>query len=113
MLRTELASGREAAAAPLPKTMNAAVVDAAGAPDAFRIADVPLPQVKRDHAIIALDFASVGIWDAKERSGEWREITPGTILGADGAGTVVALGKEVEHLRVGDRVYAYGYDNPE
>src|ERR1700688_2404496 len=113
MLRTEHASGREPAAAELPKTMKAAVVDAAGPPDAFRIADVPVPRLRRDHAIIALDFASVGIWDAKERAGEWREITPGTILGADGAGTVVAVGERVEHLRVGDRGYAYSYDNRE
>jgi NADPH2:quinone reductase len=111
MLRTEHASGREPAAAALPKTMKAAVLDAAGPPDAFRIADVPVPPPRRDHAIIALDFASVGIWDAKERVGEWRQITPGTILGADGAGTVVAVGQRVERLSVGDRVYAYSYDN--
>src|ERR1700688_4547306 len=104
MLRTEHASGREPAAAELPKTMKAAVVDAAGPPDAFRIADVPVPRLRRDHAIIALDFASVGVWDAKERAGEWREITPGTILGADGARTVVAGA---------DRVYAYSDDNRE
>jgi NADPH2:quinone reductase len=113
MLRTEIASGREPAGAALPKTMKAAVLDAAGGPDAFRIADVPVPGLKRDHAIIALDFASVGIWDAKERAGEWRDITPGTILGADGAGTVVAVDERVEHLHVGDRVYAYSYDNTE
>ena len=113
MLHTKRASGREPAAASLPKTMKAAVVDVAGSPDVFRIADVPVPQLKRDHAIIALDFASVGIWDAKERAGEWREITPGTILGADGAGTVVAVGDKVENLSVGDRAYAYSYDNAE
>jgi NADPH:quinone reductase len=113
MLRTKHASGREPAAAALPKTMKAAVVDAAGPPDVFRIVDVPVPPPKHDHAIIALDFASVGNWDAKERAGEWRDIKPGTILGADGAGTVVAVGERVEHLSVGDRVYAYSYDNRE
>src|SRR3981081_2563421 len=113
MIRTERTSEREPAAANLPKTMKAAVVDAAGPPNTFRIADVPVPRLKRDHAIIALDFASVGIWDATERAGDWRDITPGTILGADGAGIVVAAGRDVEHLRVGDRVYAYSYDNPD
>src|SRR5260370_10411567 len=109
MLRPEPAAGREPAAVPLPKTMKAAVLDAAGPASAFRIADVPVPALKRDHAIIALDFASVGIWDAKERSGEWREITPGTILGADRARTVVAVGDKVEHLTPRARLYPYTY----
>lgn len=112
MIRTERTGGRRPATT-LPKTMKAAVLDAAGPPDAFRITEVPAPTLKRDHAIIALDFASVGIWDAKERAGEWRDVSPGTILGADGAGTVVAVGAEVEHLAVGDRAYAYSYDNPD
>ena len=38
---------------------------------------------------------------------------PGTVLGADGAGTVVAAGEGADDLHAGDRVYAYSYDNPE
>jgi NADPH:quinone reductase len=96
----------------LPKTMRAAVLDAAGPPEAFRIEHVPVPHLTRNHVIIALDFASVGNWDAQERVGAWRTITPGTILGADGSGTVAAVATGIERLHVGDRVYAYSYDNP-
>jgi NADPH:quinone reductase-like Zn-dependent oxidoreductase len=97
--------------ATIPKTMRAAVVDAPGPPEALRVADVPVPPLRRDHVIIALDLASVGSWDAKERSGEWRDIKPGTILGADGSGTVAAVGAGVRNVQTGDRVYSYSYDN--
>jgi NADPH:quinone reductase-like Zn-dependent oxidoreductase len=92
--------------------MRAAVIDGPGPPEAFRIVEVDVPQLRRGDILIALDFASVGIWDAKERAGEWRSIDGPTVLGADGAGTVAAVGEGVETLRVGERVYAYSYDNP-
>jgi NADPH:quinone reductase len=96
----------------LPKTMNAAVLDGAGPPEAFHIKQVPVPHLTRNHVIIALNYASVGSWDAKLRQGVWGEVKPGTILGADGSGTVAAAAAGVERLRVGDRVYSYSYDNP-
>ncbi|HYZ16513.1 MAG TPA: NADP-dependent oxidoreductase [Candidatus Acidoferrum sp.] len=96
----------------LPETMKAAVLDGAGPPEAFQIKQVPLPHLTRNHVIIALDYASVGSWDAKLRQGAWGEVKPGTILGADGSGTIAAVASGVERLRVGDRVYSYSYDNP-
>lgn len=74
---------------------------------------MPVPQLTRNHVILALDYASVGPWDAKQRSGAWGPIKPGTILGADGSGTVVAVAADVTRLRVGDRVYSYSYGNPQ
>jgi NADPH:quinone reductase-like Zn-dependent oxidoreductase len=68
-----------------------------------------VPRLTRGHAIIALDYASVGSWDVKIRSGAWGPIKHGTILGADGSGTVVAVSSDVKRLRVGERVYAYSY----
>jgi NADPH2:quinone reductase len=94
----------------LPKTMKAAVLDGPGPPDAFQIKQVPVPHLTRNHVIIALDYASVGSWDAKLRQGAWGEVKPGTILGADGSGTVAAA--DIDRFRVGDRVYSYSYDNP-
>jgi len=96
----------------LPTTMKAAVLDKAGPPDAIRVTSVPVPKLARGHVILALDYASVGIWDAKQRSGAWGAIKPGTILGADGSGVVVAVASDVKHLRVGERVYSYSYGNP-
>jgi NADPH2:quinone reductase len=96
----------------LPTMMKAAVVDKAGPPNTIRIASVPVPRLTRDHVIIALDYASVGIWDAEQRSGAWGPVKPGTILGADGSGTVAAVSADVERLQIGERVYSYSYANP-
>jgi NADPH2:quinone reductase len=93
----------------LPTTMKAVVVDAAGPPESVHISDVPVPKLKRDHVIVAVDFASVGSWDAKLRSGVWGPVKRGTILGSDGAGTIAAIGDGVDEFHVGDRVYAYDY----
>jgi NADPH:quinone reductase-like Zn-dependent oxidoreductase len=103
----------EMTAPTLPDTMRAAVVDAAGPPEAIHIARVPVPKLKRGHVIIALDYASVGSWDGMLRKGAWGPVKHGTILGADGSGTVAAVAPGVERLRAGDRVYSYSYDNPE
>jgi len=96
----------------LPKMMKAAVVDKAGPPGAIHIKSVPVPHLSRDHVIIALDYASVGSWDVRERSGAWGPVKRGTILGADGSGTIAAVSSNVKRLRVGERVYSYSYGNP-
>ena len=61
--------------------------------------------------IIALEYAGVGIWDAKQRAGSFGKIEPGTILGTDGSGTIAAVGRDVRGFSVGDRVYSYSYGN--
>ena len=96
----------------LPETMKAAVIDAAGPPKAIHIKNVPVPRVSRGHVIIALEYAGLGIWDASQRSGAWGSMKPGTILGADGSGTIAAMAADVTDFNVGDRVYSYSYGNP-
>ncbi len=95
----------------LPETMKAAVVEAAGPPSALRIKDVPLPKLARDHVIISLEYSGLGMWDASQRAGSWGHVKPGTILGADGSGTIAAVGADVSKFKVGDRVYSYSYGN--
>jgi len=97
----------------LPTTMRAAVIDGAGPPESLQLREVPVPPLVRDHVIIALDFAGVGSWDARLRAGAWGPVRPGTILGADGSGTIAAVGPGVEDFRAGERVYAYSYNNPD
>jgi NADPH:quinone reductase len=96
----------------LPETMKAAVVDAAGPPKTIHIKDVPVPRLSRNHVIIALEYAGLGSWDSAQRSGAWGSVKPGTILGADGSGTVAAVAADVTNFAVGDRVYSYSYNNP-
>lgn len=91
--------------------MRAVVLDAAGPPEALHVRDVPTPPVKRDHVVLALDYASVGSWDGKTRSGAWGDVKQGTILGADGSGRIAAVGEGVSRLKIGDRVYSYSYGN--
>lgn len=100
-------------ASQLPETMRAAVVDRAGPPENIYVTQVPVPRLKRDHVIIALDYASLGGWDSAQRSGTWGKIKAGTILGVDGSGHVAAVASDVTRLRVGDRVYSYAYENPD
>lgn len=96
----------------LPESMKAAVVDAAGPPKTIHIKDVPVPRLSRSHVIIALEYAGLGSWDAAQRSGAWGSVKKGTILGADGSGTVAAVAADVTNFKVGDRVYSYSYHNP-
>jgi NADPH:quinone reductase-like Zn-dependent oxidoreductase len=64
--------------------------------------------------LIAVHTAGVGGWDADMRGGWWPEGCPKfpVVLGSDGAGTVVAIGSRVRRLQVGDKVYAYSFNNP-
>ena len=97
--------------ATLPKVMKAAVVDKAGPPEAIHIAEVPLPALPPNHVLIALEYVGVGIWDAEQRAGSWGSVKPGTIMGADGSGTIAAIGSNVTKFHLGDRVYSYSYGN--
>src|ERR1700679_1506574 len=95
----------------LPKVMKAAVVDTAGPPEAIHIKEVPVPALPSNHVLIALEYVGVGIWDAEQRAGSWGSVKPGTIMGADGSGTIAAVGSHVTEFHAGDRVYSYSYGN--
>src|ERR1700733_6765773 len=95
----------------LPKVMKAAVVDMAGPPEAIHIKEGPVPPLPSNHVLIALEYVGVGIWDAEQRAGSWGSVKPGTIMGADGSGTLAPVGRHVTKFHVGDRVYSYSYGN--
>ncbi len=96
----------------IPETMKAAVVETVGPPSTLHIKDVPVPRLARNHVIIALEYAGLGMWDAAKRAGSYGTVEPGTILGADGSGTIAAVAADVSKFKVGDRVYSYSYGNP-
>ena len=48
--------------------MKAAVLDAAGPPSALHVREVEVPPVASGEVLIALDYSSVGIWDAHEEA---------------------------------------------
>jgi NADPH2:quinone reductase len=91
--------------------MRAGAIDAFGGAEKLVVREVRVPAVDRNEVLVRVDTAGVGIWDAKARRGDWangRERFP-MVLGADGSGTIAALGDGVRGLSVGDAVYGYAY----
>jgi NADPH2:quinone reductase len=99
----------------LPTTMRAAALDHGGAPDVLSLHTLPVPELGPNEVLIAMDTVGVASWDASIRQdpdiyGAHRHLP--LILGTDGAGLVAAVGSVVEGFKVGDKVYAYSFDNP-
>jgi NADPH:quinone reductase-like Zn-dependent oxidoreductase len=97
--------------------MRAVALDQFGGPEALKIQNLPIPQIEAREVLIRVEAAGVGAWDPFEREGRFVEIM-GTkptfpyVLGTDGAGTIAAVGKDVNHFKEGDRVYAAELGNP-
>jgi NADPH:quinone reductase-like Zn-dependent oxidoreductase len=91
--------------------MRAAVIEGFGGAEKLVVREVRVPAVEAHEVLIRVDTAGVGVWDAKARRGEWadgRERFP-MVLGADGSGTIAALGDDARGLNLGDAVYGYAY----
>lgn len=92
----------------IPPTMRAAAIDRFGGPEVLRVRSLPVPQPKDHEVLIRLKTAGVASWDALVRSGEL-SFGPNTfpfVIGTDGAGVVVAVGRGVTRFHEGDQVYA-------
>jgi NADPH2:quinone reductase len=98
----------------IPKIMRAAAIDHFGGPEVLTLHSLPVPVPDPNEVLIALHTAGVGGWDADMRGGWWPEGRPRfpVVLGTDGAGTIAAVGSRVRRLQVGDKVYAYSFNNP-
>jgi NADPH:quinone reductase-like Zn-dependent oxidoreductase len=99
------------------QTMRAVALDNFGGPEALRIQNLPIPEIEPEEVLIQVEAAGVGAWDPFEREGQFVEImgvkpTFPYVLGTDGAGTIAALGKNVNRFKIGDRVYAAELANP-
>ena len=99
------------------QTMQAVALDKFGGLEALKIQNIPIPQIEAQEVLIRVEAAGVGAWDPFEREGRFVEIM-GTkptfpyVLGTDGAGTIAAVGKDVNRFKEGDRVYAAALGNP-
>ena len=99
----------------VPTTMRAAAIDQGGGPDVLSLHTLPVPALGANEVLIAVDTAGVASWDASIRQdpnvfGTHRHLP--LVLGTDGAGLIAAVGSAVQGFKVGDKVYAYSFDNP-
>lgn len=96
-------------------TMQAAAIDEFGGP--LTPHTLPMPEVGPDEILIRVESAGVGVWDPFEREGGFAQGYGGQprfpyVLGTDGAGTVVDVGRQVSGFKPGDHVYAATVMNP-
>ena len=91
--------------------MKAVVLHEYGGPEKLKFEDnVPEPQISGSTVLIAAAAASVNPIDWKVRSGMRQKDFPlsfPAILGRDVSGVVRAVGANVKHFKVGDRVLAF------
>ncbi len=102
-------------AAPMPATMQAAAIDRAGNATAITVRALPVPKPAPDEVLIALQAAGVASWDVelREHPAMIKHNAFPLVMGTDGAGVVVAIGRDVHGFKIGDPVYTYSWDNPQ
>ena len=100
----------------IPRTMRAVVQDTYGpAEEVLKLEDVPVPTPEGDEVLVRVHAASIHVGDLVSIEGEPIIARMATGLrrpanrvpGTDIAGTVVAVGTDVHHLRIGDEVFGW------
>ena len=95
----------------IPKVMRAVVIDKFGGPQVLHVASIPVPELGEREVLIRVRFAGIGVWDPWLREGGLSAGRFPLVLGSEGAGIVAAHGSKARRFKVGDRVYAYAFDN--
>ena len=89
--------------------MRGCAIDAFGGPEKLLVRDLPVPSIDVHEVLVRVDTAGIGPWDVKARRGAWADGSERfpLILGADGSGTIAAVGAGVHGFQVGDAVYGF------
>jgi NADPH2:quinone reductase len=93
----------------VPDTMRAAAFDKGGGPEVLSIHRLPVPTPNPGEVLIAVHGAAVAVWEAGFRQHPNERTHFPSVLGGDGAGTIVAIGPDVHGFKVGDEIYGTGY----
>ncbi len=93
-------------------TRKVVAIDQFGGVEKMKVQTLAIPQILPDEILVRVQSAGVGAWDPLEREGYFEQITKQKpsfpyILGSDGAGTIVAVGKDVSKFKEGDRIYGF------
>jgi NADPH:quinone reductase len=104
-------------ASSIPEKMKAAALDRFGGPEVLGIQSIAVPACGDDEILVRVAAAGIGAWDHLEREGGLKDMVPGGprfpyVPGADGAGEVIAVGRNVKAHSVGDIVYGTAFLSP-
>jgi NADPH:quinone reductase-like Zn-dependent oxidoreductase len=91
------------------ETMKAIAIGRFGGLSELKEYDLPKPEPAADEVLIRVRAAGVGIWDSKQRNGDFlAQIAEfPLILGEECAGDIERVGSSVTSLRENDAVYTY------
>jgi NADPH2:quinone reductase len=89
--------------------MKAIRVHKPGEPDVLQYEDAPDPQLKPGQVLIRVKAAGVNPVDTYIRAGKYAHMPAMPFIpGGDAAGVIEAVAKDVNRVKVGDRVYTAG-----
>jgi NADPH2:quinone reductase len=93
-------------------TRKAIAIEQFGGIEKMKLQSLSMPEILSDEILVRVESAGVGVWDPLEREGYFAQITKQKpsfpyVLGSDGAGTVVAVGKDISNFKVGDQIYGF------
>ena len=83
--------------------MKAIQVKRTGGPEVLDFVDLAVPEAKGNEAVVKIVASGVNFIDVYYREGRYKAVLP-FVPGQEGAGEVTAVGPDVKHLKVGDRV---------
>src|ERR1700749_648256 len=86
--------------------MRAVVIEQLGGPEVMKLTELPDPKPEAGQLVVKVAAAGVNFMDIYQRQGVggYKPASFPVIQGAEGAGTVTALGPDVTGVSVGDRV---------
>ncbi|AVL76287.1 MULTISPECIES: quinone oxidoreductase family protein [Bacillota] len=96
--------------------MRAITLNEFGNAEKLNLNEVNLPKINENEVLIKLFYAGIGQWDIFEREGGYEKMLNLSvdfpyILGSEGVGEIIKIGKNVKNYKIGDIVCAVSFLN--